>query len=249
MTGCRSCAKCGGPASASSDGDCAAERARQLTARAAVYYAPGLDDPLWAAGCDWLGRDPQTGRRVHHPDRDELTADPRLYGFHATLKPPMRLAHPWQALLDDAVALADGIAPFDLPPLEVAALGTFLALRETAPCQPLHALADACVTGLDSHRVPADAAEIARRRHGGLSPAQDAMLLDWGYPHVLGTWRFHMTLTRRLSPAERAVVQPAASAHFAAAVARPRRVADLCLFTQAAPGAPFMLAERVPLRG
>ncbi len=49
------------------------------------------------------------------------------------------------------------------------------------------------------------------------------MLLDWGYPHVLGTWRFHMTLTRRLSPAERAVVQPAATAHFAAALARPPR--------------------------
>ncbi len=218
-----------------------------MTARAAVYYAPALDDPLWAAGCDWLGRDPHTGRRIRHSDRDELTADPCLYGFHATLKPPMRLAHPWHALLDDAKALATGIAPFDLPPLEVAALGSFLALRETAPCQPLHDLADACVTGLDSHRLPADAAEIARRRHAGLTADQDAMLLDWGYPHVLRTWRFHMTLTRRLSPAERETVQPQAEAHFAAALAQPRRVTALCLFTQAAPGAPFILAERVPL--
>ena len=161
----------------------------------------------------------------------------------------MRLAHPWHALLDDAVALADGLAPFDLPALEVAALGDFLALRETARCPPLHHLADACVTGLDSHRVPADAAEIARRRRSGLTPEQDAMLLDWGYPHVLGTWRFHMTLTRRLSAAERAVVQPAATAHFAAALAQKRRVTDICLFSQAAPGAPFILAERVPLRG
>ncbi len=224
-------------------------RARHLTTRAAVYYAPTLEDPLWAAGCEWLGRDPQTGRRMPHPDRDALTADPRLYGFHATLKPPMRLAHPWHAFVDDAVALAADIAAFDLPALEVAALGSFLALRETAPCQPLHDLADACVTGLDSHRVPADAAEIARRRQSGLTPEQDAMLLDWGYPHVLGTWRFHMTLTRRLTPAERGVVQPAATAHFAAALAQPRRVTELCLFTQAAPGAPFMLAERVPLRG
>ena len=161
----------------------------------------------------------------------------------------MRLAHPWHALLDDAVALAADLAPFDLPTLEVAALGSFLALRETARCQPLQDLADACVTGLDGHRVPADAAELARRRHAGLTPEQDAMLVDWGYPHVLGTWRFHMTLTRRLSPAERADVQPTATAHFAAALARPRRVADICLFTQAAPGAPFILAERVPLRG
>ena len=161
----------------------------------------------------------------------------------------MRLAHPWDALVEDAAALAASLAPFALPPLAVADLGGFLALRETAACPALHALADACVTGLDAHRVPSDAAEIARRRQSGLSPVQDAMLLDWGYPHVLGTWRFHMTLTRRLSPEERAGFMPRAEAHFATAIAQPRQVTDICLFTQAAPGAPFLLAERLPLGG
>ena len=220
-----------------------------MTARAAVYYTPGEADPLWAAGCDWLGRDPASGRRMSHPDRDELTADPRLYGFHATLKPPMRLNHGWFPLLEDAEALAARIAPFPLPPLHVTDLGGFLALRETTPCPALHTLADTCVTGLDAHRVPPDAAEIARRRQSRLTPQQDAMLLDWGYPHVLATWRFHMTLTRRLSPAEHATIRPLAEAHFAAALAQPRTVTDICLFTQAGPGAPFILAERVPLRG
>ena len=217
--------------------------------RAAVYYAPPETDPLWAAGCDWLGRDPASGRRIVHPQRDELTADPRLYGFHATLKPPMRLNHSWDALMEDAEALAAGIAPFELPPLQVADLGAFLALRESVPCPALNALADACVTGLDQHRVPPDAAEILRRRRPGLSPEQDAMLVDWGYPHVLGTWRFHMTLTRRLTAEEHAVVRPLAEAHFAAALERVQRVTDICMFTQAGPGAPFLLAERVALRG
>ena len=225
------------------------DRAHDVTARVAIYYAPALDDPLWAAGCNWLGRDPQTGRRIPHADRDALTAEPRLYGFHATLKPPMQLAHPWRALLEDATALADRLAPFDLPPLKVATLGPFLALRETVPCPALHALADACVTGLDSHRVPAGAAEIERRRAANLTPQQDAMLRDWGYPHVLGTWRFHMTLTQRLAPIEQASVQAAATEHFAEALGQPRRVCDICLFTQAAPDAPFILAERIPLRG
>ena len=223
--------------------------AGDLTARVAVYYAPALDDPLWAAGCAWLGRDPQTGQRISHPDRQEMTREPGLYGFHATLKPPMRLAHRWAELVEDATALAETLAPFDLPPLRVADLGGFLALRETAPCPPLHALADACVTELDSHRQPAEAAELARRRQAGLTAEQDAMLLDWGYPHVLSQWRFHMTLTRRLSPEQRAVVQPAAEAHFAAALPRPRRVAQICLSPQSAAGSAFVLAERVPLRG
>ena len=227
----------------------ARRRARDLSARVAIYYAPAEDDPLWAAGCDWLGRDPVSGRRETHPARDEITAEPRLYGFHATLKPPMRLAHAWNALMDDAAALAAGIAPFDLPLLAVADLGGFLALRETTHCPALHALADACVTGLDAHRLPSNADEIARRRTARLTPQQDAMLLDWGYPHVLATWRFHMTITRRLSPEQRDVVFPEAQAHFAAALRQPRTVRDVCLFTQAGPGAPFLLAERLPLGG
>ena len=220
-----------------------------MTARTAIYYAPDESDALWAAGCDWLGRDPASGRRITHPERDELTAEPRLYGFHATLKPPMRLNHGWFALLEDAAAMAEHIAPFELPPLQVTDLGGFLALQEQAPCPALHALADACVTELDAHRVPPDAAEIARRTRPSFTPEQHAMLRDWGYPHVLGTWRFHMTLTRRLVPDEHATIRPQAEAFFAPALAMKRVVTTICLFTQPGPGEPFMLAERVPLRG
>jgi putative phosphonate metabolism protein len=220
-----------------------------LSARAAVYYAPAEDDSLWAAGCTWLGRDPASGRTLASPVAEELTREPRLYGFHATLKPPMRLNHTWAALMEDAAALASRLQPFPMPALQVADLGAFLALREAASCPPLHALADACVTALDPHRRPAEPEEIARRRRAKLTPAQDSMLLDWGYPYVLGTWRFHMTLTRRLAAAEREEVRAQAAAHFAPALARERMADSICLFTQAAPDAPFLLAERLRLGG
>ena len=220
--------------------------------RVAVYYAPSPADPLWSAACAWLGRDPETAATVAQPDVAgiaDLTADPRLYGFHATLKPPMRLATAYDLFLADVEALARRVPAFELPPLAVAELSGFLALRETRPSAELQGLADACVTGLDEHRAPPDERELVRRRGGGLAPAQEAMLVRWGYPHVLETWFFHMTLTRRLSPDEREWVRPAAERFFDGVAGVPRRVEAVTVFTQAAAGAPFLVAERLPLLG
>ena len=220
--------------------------------RVALYYAPALSDPLWRAGCAWLGRDPETAAALPQPDVPDIhavTADARLYGFHCTLKPPMRLSTNYHAFVDDAAALARGLTPFTMPPLHVADLSGFLALREAEPCPALHALADVCVAGVDHHRAPPNAAELARRRQGGLSVAREANLLRWGYPGVFDEWRFHMTLTRRLTEPERAVFLPVTQSHLAPALPYPRRVDEICVFTQAGPGAAFMIAERLPMRG
>lgn len=222
--------------------------------RVAVYYSPAADDPLCAAGRDWLGRDPACEEPCPQPalaGMEGMTAEARGYGFHATLKPPMRLVDgaSWPDFLDAVQALADRIAPFELPLLAVTDLHGFLALRETTPCAALQGLADACVVELDRFRAPPTEAELARRRRSRLSPAHEAMLARYGYPYVLEEWFFHMTLTRRLDVAEHAFWRQAAEAFFADAVRIPRHVADICLFTQDAPGAPFVIAARVPLRG
>ena len=216
--------------------------------RVAIYYAPDPNDPLWQAACQWLGRDPETAATVAQPaipGLHEITASPRRYGFHATLKPPMRLATAYDSLLEDVAQLASSLTPFDLPGLAVRPVHGFLALRETSVSPQLRTLADRSVAELDQHRAPAPAEELARRRQAGLTPEQDAMLVRWGYPHVLDTWFFHMTLTRRLNEDEDALIRPLAEAHFAAALARPRQVEALTVFTQAAPGAPFLIAERL----
>ena len=223
-----------------------------MSVRVALYYAPSISDPLWKAACAWLGRDPETAATLPQPDVPDIhavTADARMYGFHCTLKPPIRLATNYGAFVDDAAALARSIAPFTIPRLHVADLSGFLAVREAEPCPALQALADACVAGVDRHRAPPGEAELAQRRKNGLSAAREANLVRWGYPGVFGEWRFHMTLTRRLTAEERAAYQPAAEAHLASALPRPRRVSEICVFTQAGPGAPFMIAERLPLLG
>ena len=222
-------------------------------ARVAVYYGPARDDALWQRGAQWLGRDPATDAAVAQtelPDMEEITAEARLYGFHCTLKPPMRLkpGTDWYALVDAAEKLARDIPAFTLPPLAVQNLHGFLALRETVPCPDIQALADACVARLDEFRAPPGEAELARRRRSPLTVAQEKNLVRWGYPYVFDTWFFHMTLTRRLSAEEHAVYRPAAEAFFADALAEPQVVTDIGLFTQREPGAPFILAQRLPLR-
>ncbi|SHI91856.1 putative phosphonate metabolism protein [Roseomonas rosea] len=223
-------------------------------ARAALYWAPPVDDPLHRLGSTWLGRDAETGATLVQPplpglDIAALTGDPRGYGLHATLKPPFRLTASYAALREDAARLAAGTEPFDLPGLELASLSGFLALRESSPCPALQALADACVAALDSHRAPPTEAEIARRRPDRLSQAGRYNLHRWGYPQVFGEWRFHVTLTQRLTPEQDAIIRPAVQAFLGETASRPRRVTELCLFTQAAPGEPFLVAERLPLGG
>ncbi|MSP00177.1 MAG: DUF1045 domain-containing protein [Acetobacteraceae bacterium] len=223
-------------------------------ARVGVYYCPCEDDPLFTSGAAWLGRDPFLGAPVTQPDLrgiEEVTAEPRGYGFHATLKPPMRLASggSWASFVSAADRLAGQIAPFELPTLAVTNLHGFLALRETSACAPLQAFADVCVEELDRFRAPPPEAELARRRRARLTEAQDTMLTRWGYPYVFGEWLFHMTLTRRLSVEEHAVWRPAAERFFVEATAVKRLVADICLFTQTGPGAPFVIAKRLTLSG
>jgi hypothetical protein len=65
--------------------------------RYAIYYvaAPGSD--LDRFGAQLLGYDAFSGEPLPFPDGvapdwHELTRDPRQYGFHATLKPPLALA-------------------------------------------------------------------------------------------------------------------------------------------------------------
>ena len=68
--------------------------------RFAIYYAP-RGGAFADAAAAWLGWDLTRGRAVAQPDLPglvdlpglaDLTAEPRKYGFHGTIKPPFRLA-------------------------------------------------------------------------------------------------------------------------------------------------------------
>jgi putative phosphonate metabolism protein len=223
----------------------------KATPRYAIYYAPAPGSALDALGRNWLGRDAVTGAAVEQPDVPdihEITAEARHYGFHATLKPPFALA-PGRSEAMLMVALAEFAASrrkLVAPPLKLAPISRFLALVPSASAPELHQLADLCVARFDKFRAPPDEAELAKRRASGLTPAQDALLQRWGYPYVFEEFRFHMTLTRRLSAAEQARIEPVLAPLVAPAIAGPLLIDALSLFAQADRSSPFRLVRRFP---
>jgi len=220
--------------------------------RAALYWAPERTDPLCAAGNAWLGRDAESGAAVPQPALagiETITDAPRLYGFHATLRPPMHLSTGWDDVVDTAERLATSLQPFDAPPLMVTDLDGFLAIVPASRSPALQALADACVRATDPHRLQPSPTELARRRAAGLSSEEEQLLQRWGYPYVMQRWRFHMTLSRRLSPPDIAAWRKTADDHFAAALASPRRITHIAMFTQRAPETPFLITHRLKLGG
>lgn len=216
-------------------------------ARYAVYWAPEEDHPLWEAGCRWLGRDARFSTVGTPPP---CRGAPWRYGFHATLKAPMPLRE--GAKVDDfsrAVAgLAAQVRRFELPALHVATLDDFIALRpsrEARDGDPLYDLAARCVQELDPWRSPKAESLGAT----SLDPEQRALLIRWGYPHVLGRWRFHLTLSDALDPSSTATdgLKRAAIEHFAPSLAQPLRFESLCVFEEPHRGAPLKLMMRSAL--
>ncbi|MFK7945337.1 MAG: DUF1045 domain-containing protein [Paracoccaceae bacterium] len=222
--------------------------------RYGVYYLPPEASALAVFGARWLGWDVASGRDVAHQEASidvaAVTATPRLYGFHGTMKPPFRLTDQSdQAALTRAIeALAARRAPFDAPPLRLARLGSFLALMPSSECPALRDLAEDCVKSLDTFRAPAGEAEIAKRRASDLTPRQDEILVRWGYPYILDEFRFHMTLTGKLD-ADTGDAAEAALKELTTKLTRdPMPVHEICLVQQI-DGAPFRLLHRYPLTG
>jgi putative phosphonate metabolism protein len=221
-----------------------------MSARYAIYFSPAKHSAWWAFGAHWLGRDEHDNMPLPQPELtgigpeelQAITAEPRRYGFHATLKAPFHLSagHQEADLVARLGRLAQTLAPLALGPLQLATLGNFVALvPETAP-PGLQSLAAACVTGLDDLRAPLSEADLARRRSAGLDAREAELLSLHGYPHVLERFRFHMTLTGPVDAATAQRVRQALAAEPARLNAlTPLALDRLCLFVEQAPGSPF----------
>ncbi|KQV84289.1 DUF1045 domain-containing protein [Rhizobium sp. Root1220] len=227
--------------------------------RYALYFTPPKDDPLNGTASLWLGRDAFTGETYPAPEHPglpaaeqfELTAEPRRYAFHATIKAPFHLAA--SVTEKDLIHAAEDFAAvtpaFAIPDLVLGQLGRFFALVPAALYPPLQLFGATVVKSFEPFRAALSEADIARRSPEKLSESQRANLLRWGYPYVMDDFGFHMTLTGQV-PEERAgVMRAVLSQRFAAFTGRPLAISGLAVFVEEARGAPFKAHSWFPLAG
>ncbi|KMO12423.1 DUF1045 domain-containing protein [Methylobacterium platani] len=222
------------------------------TTRYALYFTPKPGSDLARFGNAILGYDNHTGTEIPRPDGladlAGVTDSPRVYGFHATLKAPMRLAPGTTeaGLLAAAEALAADHPPIPVGPLKVATLGAFTALIPQAAPPDLGLFAAECVAAFEPFRAPLTESETARRKPERLSPRGRALLAAWGYPHVFEAFRFHMTLTDALPEADRAPWRERLAAAYGAGA--PLTLDALSVLRQDGAG-PFRVLRRIALGG
>jgi hypothetical protein len=176
--------------------------------RYAIYFVPASVTEFFRFGSAVLGYDCYTGGSPERPSSldggselwDRLTAEPRPYGFHATLKAPFHLSPLCtEAQLISALHSFAGLG-HTIPALipTVRALSGFAAIVPAAASPAIDELAGKCTTIFDAFRAPMTATERARRVAMGLNQTQLANLDRWGYPYLFADFRFHMTLTSRI---------------------------------------------------
>lgn len=204
--------------------------------RFALYFAPPIGAEWTELATSWLGWDMVAGRMVAHPaaetlDVGQITERPRKYGLHGTIKPPFRLADgaTFSDLESQTKALCARLKPVPLQGLSVARLGPFLALRPDGDVAALSDLAATCVEALDAFRAPPPQSELDRRRAAKLSDRQEALLQKWGYPYVMDEFRFHVTLSGRLSPEALTRTKDWLDAHLQPLLPQPFVFRDLAL--------------------
>ncbi len=210
--------------------------------RYAIYFAAGADSALSRFGAALLGYDAYTGDELPFPtdalriapDWRDVTADPRKYGFHATLKAPMTLA-PGKSeadLMAACATFAGKARPIPTIRPVVDSISGFIAVIPVEPDATLQELAADSVREFDDFRAALTAEDRARRKPEKLSERQRGYLDRWGYPYVMEEFRFHMTLTGRLDSDRRRPILEMLRARFAALGLHTLTIDRIALFKQ-----------------
>ena len=176
--------------------------------RFAIYYVPPESDYLTKFSASWFGWDAYQGIKVNYPmlrnlnyDLKDITSKPSKYGLHGTLKAPFFLApnRTIDELRLSLSVLSHSIKKFEIPSICLRIISGFIAIVPSTQNESMNYLAKKCLEDLDRFREIESPDILNKRRVVGLSPSEEHYLFRWGYPYVLDNFRFHLTMTTKLT--------------------------------------------------
>ncbi len=216
----------------------------------AVYWVPRRSDPLAPFGAAWTGWCAECGDSQPRGDFAELgldvaavTRELHCHGLHGVIRPPFRLAPGRSRFSVEHVldTLAESLAAFRLPQLELAVTEGRVALVPAQSSGPLAALVTrvsdalaplaarpAAVNGFAEAGLHADEPELAAFRATGQ--------------------RFHVPLSDPMPVKQAEALKAALMPLVAPMLGAPRRLGELALMGDPGGGRPLRVLQRYALR-
>ena len=226
--------------------------------RYAVSYAPNPGSLGWLAGSHWLGRCAALLQPLQQPEIEgvspqdllQLTAAPRIHGWHAALMAPFALAAgtDWVTLHHEVQTVAHSLEPVVLPPLHVERIDDFLALVPLgthAANALIHQTATRCMSQLQPLAAHPPEAELSALLTAGHTGLQSEQLRRQAPPEE---FRFYLPITGPLQQVDtqtQALVFDAAQDFFSDLPTL--RFNSLALFAQPTPDADFVLLDHLEM--
>jgi 2'-5' RNA ligase len=228
-----------------------------MTQRYAVYFSPSADSQLGQFGQRVLCRSATSDRKPNASSTfsDQarwlrLTEKPAHYGFHATLKAPFELKRSITVdkLTRAVTDFATSQSPIELTSLSPRNLGDFMALTLENEIETLSKFALDCVISLEPFRQVLSDGDMQRRKLHGISSRQESLLLEYGYPYVADEFRFHLTLSDKLSKHDQDYKTWVIS-EYDKLVVRPPVLDQIAIYAQTDRQSPFIQVAEFALSG
>ena len=223
--------------------------------RFAIYYIPTPGSDLAEFGRVWFGQndneaDENTRLFGLETERvQQITKTPARYGMHATLKAPFYLAEGYQLnnLLKTAESFAQNRKSFSIGKLKPTWFSNILVLTPETESRNINQFASQCVLGFEDFRAPLTMKERTRRLEQNLNLHQRVMLEEWGYPYVLSEFKFHITITGKLSREQKEQVLPKLIPALDHICKTPCTIDAIAVAGDPGQGKPFEIIERFEL--
>lgn len=218
-----------------------------LFQRYAIYWTPEPGSALAAFGERWF-REPARISGLSAKLAARAIKAPARYGLHATLKAPFALRE--TTSVTDLQHALDAFCAVRRAPLGgsfiPAVFQGYFGLVLLKPSADIDWLAAECVTQFDAFRNPCSSSGVPIDYE--LSSQENAFLEEFGYPHVLSAFQFHVSLAGPLDHEELVEVAAALDPQLAALTGKPVKIGELTLLGERASDGVFEPVSRHPFR-